>query len=75
MPRRVTHFATVLCLVFGMASPANAMIRFHPPASYPVGTVPTAVATVPALSPGTVRITVNNPDGRTYSFDAAFIVQ
>ena len=35
----------------------------------------TMTATVPAISPGPVRITVTNPGGQTYSFDDAFTVQ
>lgn len=32
----------------------------------------TLKATVPSLSAGPVRVTVTNPDGKSYSFDAAF---
>ncbi len=35
----------------------------------------TLTATVPAISPGSVRITVQNSGGQTYSFDDAFTVQ
>jgi len=35
----------------------------------------TLTVTVPASSPGPVRITVTNPSGQTYSFDDAYIVQ
>ena len=31
--------------------------------------------TVPSLPAGPVRVTVTNPDGHSYSFDAAFTVQ
>jgi hypothetical protein len=34
----------------------------------------TLTVTVPALSPGSVRITVTNPSSQTYSFDDAFTV-
>jgi DNA-binding beta-propeller fold protein YncE len=35
----------------------------------------TLTVTAPAVSSGPVRITVNNPDGSTYSLDAVFTVQ
>jgi len=35
----------------------------------------TLLTNVPTLSSGPVRITVSNPDGHTYSFDNAFMVQ
>ena len=35
----------------------------------------TLQASVPALAPGPVRITLTNPDASTYSLDAAFTVQ
>jgi hypothetical protein len=35
----------------------------------------TITATVPSLSTGPTQITVTNPDGRAYSFDAAYLVQ
>ena len=35
----------------------------------------TLLTNVPTVPPGSVRITVANPDGHTYSFDNAFVVQ
>lgn len=35
----------------------------------------TLTATVPSISAGAIRITVTNPDGDVYGFDAAFTVQ
>jgi DNA-binding beta-propeller fold protein YncE len=34
----------------------------------------TLEATIPSLSPGPVRVTIKNPDGSQYSFDAAYSV-
>ena len=60
MPRRVTHVAIVLSLAFRMVSPANATVGFQPPVSYPVGTVPAAVAAADFNGDGILDLAVAN---------------
>jgi len=60
MRRRGTHVSIVLCLAFRMVSPANATVGFQPPVSYPVGTVPAAVATADFNRDGIPDLAVAN---------------
>src|SRR4030095_6341851 len=60
MRRRGTPVSIVLCLAFRMVSPANATVGFQPPVSYPVGTVPAAVATADSSRDGIPDLAVAN---------------